>query len=43
MDEAVASVGPTDKAVLAVCWLYVPVPLACGVVNTLTTAMKLCG
>ncbi|RQZ07532.1 oxalate:formate antiporter [Burkholderia sp. Bp9031] len=28
---------------LAVFWLYVLIPLAWGVVNTLTTAMKLFG
>ncbi|HKT64145.1 MFS transporter small subunit [Burkholderia sp. 22313] len=43
MNEMVASVRPTNKAVLAVFWLYVLVPLAWGVVNTLATAMKLFG
>lgn len=43
MNEMVASGRPTNKAVLAVFWLYVLIPLAWGVVNTLTTAMKLFG
>ncbi|KAB0643965.1 MFS transporter small subunit [Burkholderia latens] len=43
MNETVASTRSTNKAVLAVFWLYVLVPLAWGVVNTLTTAMKLFG
>ncbi|NIF43226.1 oxalate:formate antiporter [Burkholderia sp. Tr-862] len=37
----VASVHPTNKAVLVVFWCYVLIPLAWGTVNTLTTAMKL--
>lgn len=32
---------PTSKAKLAIFWLYVTLPLAWGVVNTLTQAMKL--
>ncbi|AJY09244.1 oxalate:formate antiporter [Burkholderia dolosa] len=43
MNETVAAVRPTNKAALAVFWLYVLIPLAWGVVNTLTTAMKLFG
>ncbi|PFH20278.1 MULTISPECIES: MFS transporter small subunit [Burkholderia] len=43
MNEMVASGRQTNKAVLAVFWLYVLIPLAWGVVNTLTTAMKLFG
>ncbi len=32
---------PTNKAMLAIFWLYVLVPLAWGVINTLTQALKL--
>jgi len=32
---------PTNKAKLAVFWLYVMIPLAWGVFNTLSQAMKL--
>ncbi|MDR5753339.1 MULTISPECIES: oxalate:formate antiporter [Caballeronia] len=32
---------PTNKALLAVFWIYVLVPLAWGITNTLTQAMKL--
>jgi hypothetical protein len=32
---------PTNKVMLAIFWLYVTIPLAWGVVNTLTQAMKL--
>ncbi|WP_342613433.1 MFS transporter small subunit [Burkholderia ambifaria] len=38
-----ASVHPTNRAVLAVFWRYVLIPLAWGVFNTLMTAMKLFG
>lgn len=41
MNETVAAARPTNKALLAVFWLYVLIPLAWGVVNTLATAMKL--
>ncbi|EJO50865.1 oxalate:formate antiporter [Burkholderia multivorans] len=41
MNETVAVARPTNKALLAVFWLYVLIPLAWGVVNTLATAMKL--
>ncbi|HEY3597238.1 MAG TPA: oxalate:formate antiporter [Paraburkholderia sp.] len=34
---------PTNKAKLGVFWLYVLIPLAWGVVNTLLQAMKLFG
>jgi hypothetical protein len=34
---------PTSTAKLAVFWLYVLIPLAWGVVNTLHQAMKLFG
>jgi len=34
---------PTSTAKLAVFWLYVLIPLAWGVVNTLLQAMKLFG
>jgi hypothetical protein len=37
----VQTARPTSKAKLAVFWLYVTLPLAWGVVNTLTQAMKL--
>ena len=32
---------PTNKGLLAVFWLYVLIPLAWGVVNTLLQAVKL--
>ncbi|SAL63586.1 hypothetical protein AWB68_03419 [Caballeronia choica] len=32
---------PTNKLLLAVFWIYVLVPLAWGITNTLTQAMKL--
>jgi hypothetical protein len=35
------SVPQTSKAKLALFWLYVTVPLAWGVVNTISQAMKL--
>jgi hypothetical protein len=35
------AVNPTSKAKLAVFWLYVTLPLAWGIVNTLSQAMKL--
>jgi hypothetical protein len=34
-------VHPTSKAKLALFWLYVTVPLAWGVVNTISQATKL--
>jgi hypothetical protein len=34
---------PTNKGLMAVFWLYVLIPLAWGVVNTLLQAMKLFG
>lgn len=39
--STVQAVHPTDKVKLAVFWLYVTIPLAWGVVNTLSQAMKL--
>ncbi|CDY77683.1 hypothetical protein BGLT_00834 [Caballeronia glathei] len=38
-----AATVPTNKALLAVFWIYVLVPLAWGVVNTLAQAIKLFG
>jgi hypothetical protein len=35
------AVHPTNKGMLVVFWAYVLIPLAWGVVNTLTQAMKL--
>jgi hypothetical protein len=32
---------PTNKPLMAVFWLYVMIPLAWGVANTLTQAIKL--
>jgi hypothetical protein len=34
---------PTNKALLAVFWIYVLIPLTWGVVNTLLQAVKLFG
>ena len=39
--STVQAAHPTNKAKLAVFWLYVMLPLAWGVVNTLSQAMKL--
>ncbi|EEA00676.1 conserved hypothetical protein [Burkholderia sp. H160] len=39
--STVQTAHPTNKAMLAVFWLYVMIPLAWGVINTLTQAMKL--
>lgn len=33
--------GTSNKALLAVFWLYVLIPLAWGITNTLTQAVKL--
>ncbi len=35
------AIHPTNNAQLAVFWVYVLIPLAWGVVNTLIEAMKL--
>ncbi|MCC8403953.1 oxalate:formate antiporter [Paraburkholderia sp. MMS20-SJTN17] len=37
----VQTAHPTNKTMLVVFWLYVMVPLAWGVFNTLSQAMKL--
>lgn len=34
---------PTNKLMMVVFWLYVLIPLAWGVINTLTRALKLFG
>lgn len=39
--QTATQTAPTSKAKLVVFWLYVSLPLAWGVVNTLTQAMKL--
>jgi hypothetical protein len=39
--STVQAVHPTNKVKLAVFWLYVTLPLAWGVFNTLMQAMKL--
>ncbi|WNC92396.1 oxalate:formate antiporter [Paraburkholderia sp. FT54] len=39
--STVQVVNQTSKVKLAVFWLYVTLPLAWGVVNTLSQAMKL--
>jgi hypothetical protein len=39
--STVQTAHPTNKAMLLVFWLYVMSPLAWGVINTLTQAMKL--
>ncbi|MFM0592683.1 MULTISPECIES: MFS transporter small subunit [Paraburkholderia] len=39
--STIQTAHPTNKAKLAVFWLYVTLPLAWGVFNTLTQAMKL--
>jgi hypothetical protein len=39
--STVQTAHPTNKAKLAVFWLYVMIPLAWGVINTLSQAMKL--
>ncbi|ADG17404.1 MFS transporter small subunit [Paraburkholderia atlantica] len=39
--STVQTVHPTNKLMLAVFWLYVMIPLAWGVINTLTQATKL--
>ena len=39
--STVQTVHPTNKLMLVVFWLYVMLPLAWGVINTLTQAMKL--
>lgn len=39
--STIQTVRSTSPAKLAVFWLYVLIPLAWGVVNTLTQAMKL--
>ncbi|WP_025602477.1 MFS transporter small subunit [Burkholderia sp. WSM2230] len=39
--STVEPVHPTNKAKIAIFWLYVMVPLAWGVYNTLSQAMKL--
>ncbi|CAM2196388.1 oxalate:formate antiporter [Paraburkholderia sp. A1RI_3L] len=36
-----AAPHPTNKALMALFWAYVLIPLAWGVVNTLLQAMKL--
>ena len=41
--STVQAVHPTNKVKLAVFWLYVLIPLAWGVVNTLLQAVKLFG
>ena len=37
----IQTVSPTSKAKLVIFWLYVTLPLAWGVVNTISQAMKL--
>ena len=39
--STIEPVHPTNKVKIAVFWLYVMVPLAWGVYNTLAQAMKL--
>ncbi|WGS53996.1 oxalate:formate antiporter [Paraburkholderia sp. D15] len=39
--STVQAAHPTNKVMLAVFWLYVLAPLAWGVFNTLSQAMKL--
>lgn len=39
--STVQTVHPTNKAKLVVFWLYVTLPLAWGVVNTISQALKL--
>lgn len=39
--QAAHTPQPTNKAKLAIFWLYVTIPLLWGVVNTLSQAMKL--
>ncbi|MBB5447026.1 MULTISPECIES: oxalate:formate antiporter [unclassified Paraburkholderia] len=39
--STVQTVHPTNKVMLVVFWVYVMIPLAWGVINTLTQAMKL--
>ncbi|SIT45368.1 conserved hypothetical protein [Paraburkholderia ribeironis] len=39
--STVQTVHPTNKAKLAVFWLYVMLPLAWGVINTISQALKL--
>ncbi|CAB4050878.1 MFS transporter small subunit [Paraburkholderia phenoliruptrix] len=39
--STVEPVHPTSKAKIVVFWLYVMIPLAWGVYNTLSQAMKL--
>ncbi|PQV49964.1 oxalate:formate antiporter [Paraburkholderia sp. BL21I4N1] len=39
--STIQTAHPTNKAKLVVFWLYVTLPLAWGVFNTLTQAMKL--
>ncbi|WP_323119444.1 MFS transporter small subunit [Burkholderia alba] len=41
MSNAIHASHPTRKGTLAVFWLYVLIPLAWGVVNTITQALKL--
>ena len=43
MQHATQTAQPTSAARLVVFWAYVLMPLAWGVVNTLTQAMKLFG
>ncbi|ASL46043.1 hypothetical protein bAD24_III01505 [Burkholderia sp. AD24] len=39
--STIQTTHPTNKGKLAVFWLYVTLPLAWGVFNTITQAMKL--
>ncbi|RAS23770.1 oxalate:formate antiporter [Paraburkholderia bryophila] len=39
--STIQTAHPTNKGKLVVFWLYVTLPLAWGVFNTLTQAMKL--
>ena len=41
--ETTTLAHPTNKGMLAIFWLYVLIPLAWGVINTLLQAMKLFG
>jgi hypothetical protein len=43
MSTTTRTAQPTSAAKLAIFWLYVTIPLAWGVVNTLLQAMKLFG
>lgn len=41
--ETTTQAHSTNKGMLAIFWLYVLIPLAWGVINTLLQAMKLFG